>query len=189
MVVRVDDSTRGDCKRLRRSQAPKRLLKAISLVALLCLPVVATAQRTVPDDLMIAMKRGNCEDGCPVYRILIFGNGDVIWQGRGGVARLGVVQATIQPDEIRALISGFEAVDYFKLDNIYGYHGSGCRASLPYKPMVLLLFSIDGQSRILWHYDGCTGEVSEKLTALENTIDRAVRAQRWITSEGARKQR
>jgi hypothetical protein len=162
---------------------PIRLLKALLLLAPLCLPVAATAQRAVPDDLIIVMKRGNCEDGCPVYRILIFGNGDVIWQGRGGVARLGVIQSTIQPDEIRTLIHNFESVDYFRLDNIYGYHGSGCPASLPDKPVVLLSFSMDGQSRILRHHDGCTGEISEKLTALEDSIDRAVRAQRWITGK------
>jgi hypothetical protein len=162
-------------------------VKVFLLIVLLCLPMIATAQRAVPDDLIILMQRGNCEGGCPVYRILIFGNGDVIWQGRSGVARRGIVQDAIQPDAIRALIRDFELLDYFKLDDIYGYHGSSCRASLPYKPMVILSYSIAGRSRILWHHEGCLGEISEKLRALEDSIDRAVNAERWIVAKGSRK--
>jgi Domain of unknown function (DUF6438) len=165
------------------------LWMAILLLGSLCLPLTAMAQRPVPDDLIIVMKRFNCEDGCPVYRILIFGNGDVIWEGRNGVAHPGVSQTTIQPDAIRALIKDFESVDYFGLADIYGYHGSGCRNELLYKPVVLLLFVLDGRSRVLWHHDGCTGEVSKKLTALEGSIDRAVGAERWITGQGSRKKK
>ena len=152
-------------------------------IVALSLPIPAAAQRSVPDDLIIIMARSNCEDGCPVYRVLIFGNGDFIWQGQTGVARRGVIQSTIEPDRIRSLIQQFADVDYFKLEDIYGYRGKGCSASQPDKPMVLLSYSIEGQSKVLWHHDGCVGDTSEKLTALEDGIDRAVQAQRLKTGK------
>ena len=165
------------------------LLKSLRfavLGALLCLPAVAAPQDPIPDtipkDLMISLQRGNCEGGCPVYRVLIFANGDVIWHGRYRVANVGVVLSQIERDQVRALIEDFKAIDYFQLDNIYDYLGPGCRSSAAYKPMVFMSLSMGGLSKTLSHHDGCVGEVSEKLTALENKIDKAVNTARWITT-------
>jgi Domain of unknown function (DUF6438) len=176
-------------KHLAKVKIPAWAWMAILLVAAPGLPFAATAQRSIPDDLTIVMKRFNCEDGCPVYRIVIFGDGDVIWDGRNGVAHPGVSRATIPPDAIRALIEDFESVHYFDLADIYGYRGSGCGKAAPGKPVVLLLFALDGRSRTLWHHDGCAGAVSEKLTALEESIDRAVGAERWITGKSSRREK
>src|SRR5580698_7989698 len=94
-------------------------------------PEPAPATQTIPDDTVITLQRGNCEGGCPVYRVMIFANGDVIWQGRGRVARLGVVLSQIERDRIRALIAEFQAIDYFHLEDIYGYGGKGCHSTEP----------------------------------------------------------
>jgi hypothetical protein len=158
-------------------------LRFAVLGALLCLPAVAAPQYPIPDDLMISLQRGNCEGGCPVYRVLIFANGDVIWHGRYRVAKVGVVLSQIERDQVRALIQDFEAIDYFHLDNIYGYRGPGCRSSAPDMPTVITLLSMGGLSKTLSHHDGCVGEVSEKLTVLENNIDKTVNTARWITSK------
>jgi len=120
---------------------------------------------------------------CPVYRVLIFANRDVIWQGRGRVANLGVVLSQIEWNKIRELIQDFESIDYFHLEDIYGFHGSGCRSSAPYMPVVITSLSMGGRSKTVSHHDGCVGDVSEKLTALENSIDKAVDATHWITGK------
>jgi hypothetical protein len=161
-----------------------KVLRFIPLIGLFCFPAIAAAQSPIeiPDDTVITMQRGNCEVmECPIYRILIFANGDVIWQGRGRVAKLGVVLSRIERDQIRALIQDFESIDYFHLENIYGFRGSGCRSSAPYMPVVRTSLSMGGLSKTLSHHDGCVGEVSEKLIALENSIDKAVNTARWIT--------
>jgi hypothetical protein len=164
-----------------------KILRLIPLTTLLCWPAIAAPPRPIPDDLVMSMQRGNCEGGCPVYRILIFANGDVIWQGRARVARLGVVLSTIERDQIRTLLEGFDSVDYFKLENIYGFRGSGCTSQKPDTPMVITSLSMGGLAKTLSHHDGCVGEVSEKLTALEDSIDKAVNAERWITGKSSGK--
>jgi len=156
------------------------VLRLIPLIGLFCLPAIAAPQFPIPNDTVISLQRGNCEGGCPVYRVLIFADGDVIWQGRGRVAKLGVVQSMIEPDQIRALIQNFESIDYFHLENIYGFHGGGCRSSAPDMPTVITSLSMGGLSKTLSHHDGCVGEVSERLTALEDSIDNAVNTARWI---------
>jgi hypothetical protein len=164
-----------------------RILRLIPLLGLLCAPAVAAPPLPIPDDLVIAMQRGNCEGGCPVYRIVIFANGDVIWQGRARVARLGVVLSTIERDQIRTLLEGFESADYLHLENIYGFRGNGCSSQKPDTPMVITSLSMGGLAKTLSHHDGCVGEVSEKLAALEDSIDNAVNAGRWITGKPSQK--
>ena len=160
------------------------VLRFIAIVGLFCLPAIATAQQPIPDDLVISLQRGNCEGGCPVYRVLIFANGDVIWQGRGRVARPGVALSALERDQIRALLQDFEAIDYFHLENIYGFHGTGCRSTTtPGASMAITSLSMGGVSRILSHYAGCAGEIPDRLTALENNIDKVANTARWIVGE------
>ena len=159
------------------------VLRFIAIIGLFCLPAIATAQQPIPDDLVISLQRGNCEGGCPVYRVLIFANGDVIWQGRGRVARPGVALSAVERDQIRALLQDFDSIDYFHLENIYGFRGTGCRSTTPGASMVITSLSMGGVSRILSHYQGCAGEIPDRLTALENSIDKVVNAARWIVGE------
>jgi Domain of unknown function (DUF6438) len=160
-------------------------MRLIALTGLFCLLASAAPQGVIPipDDTVISLQRGNCEGGCPVYRVMIFANGDVIWQGRGRVTRPGVVLSRIERDQIRALIKEFQSIDYFHLENIYGYRGRGCQSSAPDMPMVITTLSMGGLSKTLSHHDGCVGEVSEKISAIENSIDQAVNTARWITGK------
>lgn len=183
---------------------PLKVLAFIPLVGLFCLPVIAQAQeparpdtvvpvrRPIPPDTVISLQRerGNCDVGdCPVYRVLIFADGDVIWQGRSRVARPGLLLSHVEPDRIRALMQDFESIDFFRLENIYGFRGSGCRSSQPDRSTVFISLTTGGRSKVLWHHDGCVGEVSAKLTTLENSIDRAVNAVRWIKGAPRAKKR
>jgi hypothetical protein len=163
-----------------------KILTVILCFGLFCWPAIAPAQTpiTIPDDTVITLQRGNCEVmECPVYRVVIFADGDVIWQGRGRVAKLGVVLSKIERDRIRALLQDFASIDYFHLDNIYGFNGSGCRSMAPYTPTVITSLSMGGLSKILSHHEGCVGEVSEKLKVLENSIDQAADTARWISGK------
>ena len=61
-----------------------RILQIVPLLGLLCWPAMTAAQNPIPDDLVITLQRGNCGGSCPVStEVVIFANGDVIWQGRG----------------------------------------------------------------------------------------------------------
>src|ERR1700712_4452103 len=117
---------------LKISRGMLKVWSGILLIGFCWLPTSATAQSPIPipNDTVIVMQRGNCEVmACPIYRVLIFADGDVIWQGHGRVAKLGLAPGRIERDRIRALIQEFEAIDYFHLENIYGFRGGGCQSS------------------------------------------------------------
>jgi len=160
-----------------------KLLRFIPLLCLFCLPVNAAQRYPIPNDIVISMQRGNCEGGCPVYRVVIFADGDVLWQGIGHVAKRGAMQSHIEPDAIRSLINDFVAIDYFHLENIYSFHGAGCQSTEPDMPTVITSLSLDGEARTLSHHDGCVGEISNKLKAIENKIDEAAKTAHWITGK------
>lgn len=164
----------------------KHLLSAvlcpIAIVAAAGSLIAAGSAYPIPKDTVIMMQRGNCEGGCPVYRVVIFADGDVLWQGRARVARSGVLLSHIDPDQVRSLIDEFRAIDYLHLENIYDFKGKGCQSSKPDMPIVITSFAIEGESRTLMHHDGCVGEMSDKLKALENKIDKVVNTAPWISA-------
>lgn len=156
-------------------------IRLLWLAGLLLLPLRSLSQIEIPDDFVLSMQRGNCEGGCPVYRVILFSNGDVVWQGRGRVAKLGVALGHINGDAIREIIHQIQDIDLFEIDNSYGFRGVGCTSMSPDMPMVIITVSMNGSSKILSHHDGCNGEVSEKLSRLETAIDAAAETSRWIS--------
>jgi hypothetical protein len=138
------------------------------------------AQKPIPDDTVVTLQRGNCEGGCPEYRVVIFATGDVLFQGIIRVARRGVVLTQIDPDQLRNLLAEFDSAKYFELENIYGFRGKGCPPTDVGKSMIITSLSSGGRSRTISHYSGCTGGVGDQLTAIERHIDQIARTARWI---------
>jgi hypothetical protein len=155
-------------------------LRVMLATLFLCILTGAKAQTSIPTDTVILLQRGNCEDECEIYRVMVFANGDVIWHGRGRVRTMGVALGHIEKEKVRAIIKSFESVDYFKLENIYGYMGKGCPKTTDGQALVVTSLSVGGVSKTIMHYLGCAGEVSEKLKALEDNIDRIANTEHWI---------
>jgi hypothetical protein len=146
----------------------------------LCCESVAAPQYPIPEDTVIVLQRHGCEDECPVYRVVIFDNGDVVWDGEARVRRLGVVLAHITRDQVRMILDAFNSLDYFSLDNIYGAGGKGCVSTTRWLSMVATALSEGGRAKTLSHHSGCSGEVSSRLSAVEDLIDQVVNTGRWI---------
>ena len=160
-----------------------KLLRFIALIALFGGPGPAAAYDPLPGDTVIMLDRGWCEGegaGCPVYRVLIFADGDVVWQGHSGVVKRGFALGQIERDQIRALIQGFEAIDYFHLENIYNFKGSGCQSNAAFNPTIVTLIATHGASKTLTHHKGCDSDVARKLSDLEDSIDKAANTGPWV---------
>lgn len=157
------------------------ILSSIAIFAAAQVLAAAGDRYPIPRDMLMLMQRGNCEGGCPVYRVAIFSNGDVVWQGTARVAKVGVLQSHLEPDQVRDLIDEFRSIDYLHLENIYDYRGKGCQSTKPDMPIVITYFAINGESRTLTHHDGCVGDVSDKLNVLESKIDTVVNTAPWIS--------
>ena len=154
---------------MNKFTAPTFLVFA-SLLYLSCSPMAAESKYVIPDDTLVVLQSGNCEMGCPVFRVVIFANGEVVFQGRHHVRKPGLLLKHIEPDQIREILNEAQSVDFFNVQNIFGLHGQGCERTEPDQPIVMTSISVDGRARTLTHHRGCISGVSQRLSSLENRI-------------------
>jgi hypothetical protein len=142
------------------------MLLAISL-SLLSLPVI-TLERTV------------CFGSCPAYKVTIYDDGKVVYEGQEFVKRKGRVEARISKAELEQLVREFDRLDYLKLDDQYGV-GHKCPEDWTDYPSAITSLTRNGKQKTVNHYLGCRGlPILDQLRALEDKIDEVVKTDRWI---------
>ena len=154
------------------------------ILAYLCLPVplYATEPYPIPSDTLVVLQSGPCEMECPVYRVIIFSGGDVIWNGINNVRKKGLALGHITFDQTREIIDALNSIDYLHLQNIYGFRGKGCSntKNSMHAYVTYTWITIGGASNSLQHDSGCTGETSERLSLMENKINQVTDTAQWI---------
>jgi len=156
---------------------------AIASFGLFLLSTSAMPQDVIPLDTFIVLQSGNCEMGCPVYRIVIFADGDVLFQGRFRVQKTGPALTHIAPDHLQQILDKFKQTDYTHIEDIYGLHGTGCTKTLHDEPIVILSLSTGGFSKTLTHHRGCDSDVSKKLSLLEDSIVKLSDTAQWAKAQ------
>lgn len=132
-------------------------------------------------DTLITLQRGACEQRCAVYRLMIFADGTVIYDGQYFVRRTGLIRSGISPEVLSKLLHDLETGGFFRLENNYGYGNTDrCKSIDPGEPMAILSVSNQGKSKTVLHNHGCVGPIPDRLTALEDKVDRAVGTVKWI---------
>jgi len=157
------------------------MIFAVALThATLSLAQTAKSKEPAPDTL-ITLQRFACENRCAVYRLVIFADGTVIWEGRHFVQHPGLIKSGISPEALTRLIADLEAGGFFQLQNNYGYgRDTGCASIDPDGPAAILSVSNQGRSKTVLHHHGCVGPEPDRVTKLEDAVDRAVGTVKWI---------
>lgn len=141
---------------------------------------VVTLNESPPGSLIL-LERGACEQRCAVYRLVIFADGTVIYDGQHFVRRSGLVKSGISPQVLARLLNELETGGFFQLEDNYGYGNKDHCASLDSgEATAILTVSTHGRSKTVLHNHGCAGTDSKRLTELENKVDQAVGAAKWI---------
>ena len=156
----------------------KKQLLVLLIVSLPLLSMIGctrslTAEANDLDDLVVTLERTACFGTCPVYTLNVYGNGTVVYEGEEYVETQGRVETAIDQEKIRQLVLGFEAVDYFLLNDSYTERTITCA------PTVITSITIDGETKAIEHYRG-DANAPEVLTALEDKIDEIVNSDQWI---------
>lgn len=92
------------------------LLISLPLLALSCSSPYTPKE---PSDVEISLTRWGCFGTCPSYRVTIFGDGTVEYEGFFYVNVQGMVEASITQEKIGALLDAFEQLDFFNLPDEY----------------------------------------------------------------------
>ena len=155
-------------------------MSRLLVVIAICLAVVVISagcgQPPTPDnmsDVVVTLERGPCFGACPVYRLTVYGDGRVSYEGIRFVRIEGTRTATISEDNVRQLIAEFYAIDYFSLHDEYTH------ADATDMPSATTSITIGGKTKTIIHYHG-DFSTPDELTALEDKIDEIVSTRQWV---------
>ena len=153
------------------------MIAATILIGVVLMTAGCTRTQTpTPDDLdevVITLERTACFGTCPVYKLTVYGNGTVVYEGRRFVRIEGKRTTTIGEDKVRQLLSEFERAGYFSLKDSYE------ERMATDMPSAFTSLTIDGKTKAVRHYHGDFG-APEELTELEDRIDEVVDSDRWV---------
>ena len=141
----------------------------------------ALAATLAPPDTLIILQRDGCEGPCPVYRLVLFADGTVLYQGQYHVRRTGFAKGGIAPEALIKLVADIDASGFFQLDNNYGDGNTEhCDAVDNGRPRVIITVSSQGRAKTVLHHHRCRGAIPDRITALEDRIDQAAGTALWI---------
>ncbi|UCC18040.1 MAG: hypothetical protein JSU58_05670 [Dehalococcoidales bacterium] len=149
------------------------LLAMVLLVSVAGCSATSAAGSEDPDNVIITLERTACFGFCPVYKITIHGDGTVIYEGKEFVETQGKAETTIDQEKIKQLISEFEEIDYFSLQDEY------TERTITDASSAITSITIDGKTKTVEHYHG-DFNAPEGLTELEDRIDEIVNSEQWI---------
>ncbi len=120
---------------------------------------------------VITMKRTMCYGTCPAYKLAVYRNGTVEYEGKQFVRIKGHRTAFIGKEKVEQLISDFRKARFFSLQDVY-------ENRMTDMPSVILSFTDNGVTKTVIHHRG-SRTVPEQLFSLEQKVDTVVNSKQW----------
>jgi Domain of unknown function (DUF6438) len=73
----------------------------------------------VVNELLVSLQRTPCFGQCPVFKIELFGDGKVVYEGKAFSKRVGTYRATATPEFIKAIQQKAADIKYLSFDTKY----------------------------------------------------------------------
>ena len=146
----------------------------------------ARAQQTAAGDssIVASLSRGPCRGYCPEYRVEVYGNGNVAFNGTRNTGSTGAQSATIPLDSVRALSQAIRSSGFSKFDSAYTYGSAGCGQYVTDLPVSTLTAETGTGVKSVVHDPGCNGAPGF-LRILAARIDSMAGTSRWVAGKGA----
>ena len=154
------------------------LLVAPACVRREAVPPPTEAGQSVGAHSAITLERTSCFGSCPVYRIAVTPSGEVTYEGKAHVRRVGSDTARISQQLVDSLLSEIEQAGYFTFDERYVASEPACGRYATDAPSVITSVTLRGRTKTITHDYGCTG-VPGALTIVERRIDETLGSSRW----------
>jgi Domain of unknown function (DUF6438) len=172
----------------------------VALIVLCCICVLARSQESRPPEsgaesrgvpfmlrksgqpeLLVRLERGACPWSCPSYKLEVFDDGSVQFEGYSSVAVNGAVASKLDTDRCNKLLQAFLDTRFFDLEDAYS------KLDISDDPKVTLTLRLNGREKQTRH---CHGDffAPRSLSALEDTVDRIVGSDIWVLTPTAKKQ-
>ena len=155
----------------------KRLILLILTLAI----AACSSAPTQPDysNIVITLERTVCFGFCPAYKITVYGDGRVEYDGQQFVDITGKQTTTLTADQVKELIVAFEQTDYFNLKDEY-------IALVTDIPSTITSVTWNGQTKTIVDYGGCDFDYGDQakppqaLCDFEQKIDMLTNSAQWV---------
>lgn len=90
---------------------------------LMCISILDACGQEVKklkkNTLVITIERESCRGFCPAYKMTIYGDGTVDYEGKRNVQDIGNFQKKISKSKVQELLKAFQEANYMSLENEY----------------------------------------------------------------------
>lgn len=148
------------------------MIRRIVFLSILLLAVSVPSGAYDPRSVVISLERGPCYGTCPVYRVTLYGDGTVRYDGTNHVRVMGSQAAVIAPERVKALIDEIERSGFYNLRDDY------TEVSVTDAPSAVLYTAVNGRKKQVRHYLG-DFNAPGVLETIESRIDETAGVQRW----------
>lgn len=121
------------------------------------------------ENVVITLERTVCFGRCPAYKVTLYGDGRVEYEGTRFVQVTGTMATKISQERVKELVTEFNRIDYFSLQDTYD-------APVTDLPTTITSITVDGRTKKVENYYGGP----KSLTELENKIDETTNSKIWI---------
>jgi hypothetical protein len=159
--------------------------RSLALAAILICHGIAFSKGDASDSgrrptKVITLERTVCFGACPNYKLTIFSDGRVSYEGIRFVKKMGKATGHVSRAKLDRLIEQFTNIYYFNLPDSFKPGDKTCPQVATDMPSATTSLTWRGRSKTITHYHGCSGASAlELLTNLENKIDEAVNVKKW----------
>ena len=126
----------------------------------------------------ITLERTACFGSCPVYTVSVSPSGEVQYEGRAHVRKLGVATGRVPRERVDALLSELERGGYFTFAERYTSPEPTCGRYATDSPSIITSVTLRGRTKRITHDYGCGGAPGA-LVVLERRIDEALSSGQW----------
>jgi Domain of unknown function (DUF6438) len=140
---------------------------------------VAAARKIDLAGFEVYLHRQGCPTRCPVYAVLVRGDGTVQFEGVELVARVGTERSTVTELETRALALAVLRSGLATAPAQFKPGAALCERWLPGRELVRIAAKLGGQSWAVDYYPGCQPG-DPKLEQLAREIDALANTARWV---------
>ncbi len=157
-------------------------MKALALIALslaltaCSLPLLQPPPTPDYATLVVTLERMACFGSCPIYKLTIYGDGAVVYEGEDFVQVTGKQTATISAEKVRELVAEIQRARFFGLQDSYSAPATDL-------PSAITSVTLNGQSKSINHYGSCGFDFDTappELCAIENKIDEITNSAQWV---------
>src|SRR4051794_17475352 len=105
----------------------------------------------------ITLERTACFGSCAVYAISVSPSGEIQYQGKAHVRKLGAATAKIPPERVNALLSELDRGGYFSFADRYTSPEPSCGRYATDSPTTITSVTLRGRTKRIVHDYGCGG--------------------------------